>query len=193
VVERFEDEQWDVLFAQSQKVEIVARFFDGVVKSPRLSEFFESGGVLRVVTLDPRDDAAMAVTNVQRHGDPDLWPDEVTTRVVKGLRSAHGALRRAMRQGVGSKGELEVYFAKWPLNFAGYCFDEKTLVINPYEHFFTASTRSPRFEIDLREAAAFRRFWEQEMAGLAIPENHVSDLQAFLERLRFGVEYDDRD
>lgn len=166
---------WQQLFGSSREVDIIARFFDGIVKDRSL-KFFRNGGSVSIVTWDPRQGGLLSTANVHRNAMSLPHRENVKNRLLTGLRLLDNARVKANAEAK----RLDVFVLPYLPNYAGYCFDNRMLVLLPYEHGFDPECRAPRLLLDLAAAVSFRRFWENEMKVLKVPKNRVQRLEDVL-------------
>lgn len=158
---------WADLFEEAHvKVEILARFFNVAVgpaqQHQALVRFLKRGGRLTVITSDFRVAETMAAVTAQRDPTKRFYPRGVSDRIVNCLHHLSDAAETA---GVGEEA-VAVFLRTEPLNYAGYCFDGRDLILSPTEHAFRSRYRSPRLRIDLHLAEGFRDFWSSELEAL---------------------------
>jgi hypothetical protein len=166
---------WGTFFAAAQEdVVIVARFFDGPLMQleKELPALFERGVRVRMLAPDPTNRALVAAMNAQRG----ITEDNKKTSIADRIRSGVNQVLRAHASANGT-GSVELYLYDEMLSYSAVCIDGRTLLFAPSEQVFAASSRAPRFELDLAVAnQAFRRFWEHEVAELLTGARRVDDL-----------------
>jgi hypothetical protein len=175
------DVPWGKFFDSSERVQIVGRFFDGPVGISYRSAvgFFRRGGFMLIITVDPRADEAMKITNDQRNIEQRTHEDDVRYRLISGLR----VIDKAREEAGCATDRVEVFLLPFATNYSAYCFDDKDLIINPTEHFFLSVNRSPRVHFDLRMADGMRRFWRHETEAATRHSLVVSNLAEYLKDL----------
>jgi hypothetical protein len=165
---------WSTLFSQAEEVVIVARFFDGplIQLESELPQLFQRGGRVRMLVPDPTDRALVAAMNAQRG----ITAKSQKTSIAERIRIGVNQLVRAHTSANGA-GSLELYVYDEMLSYSAVCIDGRTLLFAPCEQVFAASSRAPRFEVDLAVAdPAFRRFWDHEIAELMTAARQVDEL-----------------
>jgi hypothetical protein len=162
---RVDDVPWDRLFGAATGIEIVARFCDDLIANRRkiLKDFFETRtNRATLITLDPSDDAALESAMRERDPTGDFYDLEyMRRRVGNSARSINAAHRAAQ----ADEDQLRVLYAK-SLNYAGYCFSRRDLIITSYPQFYDQTARMPYVHVDLTRSPDFSGFWQNDLERL---------------------------
>jgi hypothetical protein len=182
IYDDIDDPPWRDLFDASKQVEIVARFFDGITRNYYRSivSFFRRSGSMRIITLDPRNEEAISVTNIQRNTEQAAHVDNVLDRWISTLK----AVDKARIEAGSPVGSVRLFLLPYATNYTAYCFDGKNLLLNSVEHFFLRIYRSPRILLDLRSAESVQQFWQHEMEATQRHAVEVADIGQFIKELQ---------
>jgi hypothetical protein len=171
---RVDELDWRKLFEESRSIDVIGRFFDGVLRyaDSGLDTFFRKGGRIRVVTHDPADERLAQIADEQRNGDPRLHSDDASERFRRTLKGLHNARIRAN----APADRIQVYVHETSINYAGYCFDDELLLLVPHAHRHVEEAREPQLLIDLTISPIVAAFWRNEIKQLTHASHLRSDL-----------------
>lgn len=163
------DIDWSRLLGGAESVTIVARWFDTWSSENRnaLRRFFERGGHLEAVMLDPTNDGAILNAAAQHQGFAESKGEVDAARKVSiGLERLVKAAAWAPKDDA-----LTVRLINNPkavMSQALMRFDGPggpRLVFYPLDNFRDAADRSPAIVLDPRASTQLREFWENERRG----------------------------
>ena len=155
---------WVELFSAAASVEVVAKFFDAVlrdrIRSDAVIGFFARGGTVRMVTLHPESRITVSSPNER----PDIDPSRGRSFVLKRAADTVAQLDALRKEAGADATAITVFPCAGPLYWAGIRFDDSVLTFVSYEP-LVARTRAPRLEIDLRIRHEFNSFWCSQFEG----------------------------
>lgn len=179
----FGEPPWATLWSEATRVQLVARYFDGVVHpiGSSIETFWRHPNAsVDVVVPDPRQPAAIRFRERPQE-DVTLYEDDYLGRILRSL----WALEQCRREQGGAEGSLQVYLASGAVSYSGYCFDGEQLLLSPYEYQHDPINRAPRSHFLLSQNQGVARFWQEEMksftSGAAFDFDEV---KAIFEKVR---------
>jgi hypothetical protein len=163
------DVAWSRLLDGAESVTIVARWFDtwSNENGNALRRFFERGGQLEAVMLDPANEAALATAVAQHQGFAEKEADVDAARKVsiglerlaKAAERAPGASPLTVRLITNPRAVM----SQTLMRFKGP--GGTRLVAYPLDNFRDAGHRSPAIVLDPTASHQLKEFWESERRG----------------------------
>jgi hypothetical protein len=156
---------WKQFFESAVEVDIVTRFFDGVLSTHRdeIVKMLANRGRIRLFIIDPRRGDAMEVAALQRTAYSEAPnPEDVRVRVLDTIKCLENAAAAAQ----ADPEKVQIILLPYAPNYSAYYSRNRKLVLSAVEHCFRSGSRSPRVEIDVRESPHYRSFIESEIEGL---------------------------
>jgi len=141
LVTHFGQVEWATLIARSRRIDIVVHYLDSWIGNnlTPLGAFFANGGAVRLLLPN--------FTNQQLIEQIELRFDPVDQESVAG--KIENTLRRFEQAAITHTARISAQYTDLPVWYSAFIFDDRELVLSPFEHTRKLQVRSPAFVIDL--------------------------------------------
>jgi len=157
--ERWEEIDWKPLFQASQHVTIIVSYMDDWLSNNKstLLSFFSRGGQMRIFLPKPKSEIARRVQ--------ERFPKQSIAQINEKIRSTADILEGIRETSNSAASGLEVW---WSTIFCLHCmivFDQKVLLLSPYDHVRGIQVDAPAFLADLHEHKGLAAWVSKEVKG----------------------------
>ncbi len=135
---------WDDYIKESSKIDILVHYFDTWInqRTDIITDFFRQGGTLNLIIPNPEDENLIRIIKSR-------FNDSSYERILDKVRRTSGKFQELRNSANNPTSKLNIFITDQITWYCAVRFDERYLILSPYEHTHDVSVQSPAVVIPL--------------------------------------------